>query len=269
MHKSILSLRKVTIKAHCVQSNTHQKNMAKYIETLSDDDQIRILISKHFEEKPNERGHTIAPDVHVYRWRVCETLMYAGVPMAKINMLRTLLEREGHALSDRSEMSATYIPQIEDREIKRVVKELLEQHFAVIFDGTTRLGEAINIVTRSITDDFTIRMRLVAFKTTKVHCDGNALFRLIGHPDNPADQTRSRPRLLRRVCTRQLCHQPRRCEPSDARFNQRSEHALLPAHPAQHRKALGVARAQRVHDVVAQSCAPAGSRQAALGSHPG
>jgi hypothetical protein len=174
-----LSLRKVTINSHCNQSKTHEKNMAKYVETLNDDDKIRILISKHFEEKPDERGHTIAPDVHVYRWRVCETLMYAGVPMAKIDMLRKLLEREGHALSDSSDMSATYIPRIEDREIKRVVKELFEQYFSVIFDGTTRLGEAINIVTRSITDDFTIRMRLVAFKTTKVHCDGNALFRLI------------------------------------------------------------------------------------------
>ena len=189
----VLSLRKVTIKAHCVQSNTHQKNMAKYIETLSDDDQIRILISKHFEEKPNERGHTIAPDVHVYRWRVCETLMYAGVPMAKIDMLRNLLEREGHALSDRSEMSATYIPQIEDREIKRILKELLEQNFAVIFDGTTRLSEAINIVTRSITNDFMIRMRLVAFKTTKHKSSLRWRCTLSAHPDNPAMQTRSRP----------------------------------------------------------------------------
>lgn len=66
-------------------------------------------------------------------------------------MLRKLLEREGHALSDRSSMPALYIPQIEQREIDRVVKELHGHHFAVIFDGTTRLGEAINIVTRSIT----------------------------------------------------------------------------------------------------------------------
>lgn len=35
------------------------------------------------------------------------------------------------------------------------------------------------MVTRSITDDFAICMRLVAFKTTKVHMNGDALFRLI------------------------------------------------------------------------------------------
>jgi hypothetical protein len=35
------------------------------------------------------------------------------------------------------------------------------------------------MVTRSITDDFVIRMRLVAFKTTAVHMDGEALCRFI------------------------------------------------------------------------------------------
>jgi hypothetical protein len=174
-----LSLRKGTVDSHCNKSKTHKENMEKYVATLSDDDQIRILISQHFETHPDAVQRTVPPDVHVYRWRVTETMMYAGVPMAKIDMLRSLLEREGHSLTDRSHMSRLYIPQIEDREIKRVVKELLQQYFTVIFDGTTRLGEAINIVTRSITDDFMIRMRLVAFKTTKVHCDGDALFRLI------------------------------------------------------------------------------------------
>ena len=173
-----LSLRKGTISAHCYQSSTHKQKMEKYVATLSDDAQLRILISQHFEKNPNAEHRTLDPDVHIYRWRVAETMMYAGVPMAKIDMLRKLLEREGHSLTDSSHMR-WYIPQIEDREIKQVVKELFEQDFAVIFDGTTRLGEAINIVTRSITEDFVIRMRLVAFKTVKVHCDGDALFRLI------------------------------------------------------------------------------------------
>ena len=41
------------------------------------------------------------------------------------------------------------------------------------------VGEAINMVTRSITNDFQIRMRLVAFKTTRVHTNGEELCRLI------------------------------------------------------------------------------------------
>jgi hypothetical protein len=60
-----LSLRKVTVSAHCNQSKTHENNLAKYVETLGDDDQIRILISKYYEENTDVQGHTIAPDVHV------------------------------------------------------------------------------------------------------------------------------------------------------------------------------------------------------------
>ena len=172
------SIRKSSITSH-IASIEHMKNVAKYISTLSDDDQISMLIEEYFEKKPDAEMQTVSNDIHVYRWRVMETMLYAGVPAAKMDMLRKLLEREGHNLTDPSHMKSMFIPQIEDREIKLIVKELLEQHFSVIFDGTTRLGEAINIVTRSITDDFVIRMRLVAFKTTKVHCDGNALFRLI------------------------------------------------------------------------------------------
>ena len=175
---SELSLRKTTIATH-VSSEAHKKALTTFVSTLSDDEQIGMLLSQYFEKNPQSEMRTVRKDVHVYRWRVTESFMYAGVPMGKIDQLRHLLEREGHALTGSNHMAELYIPQIEEREIKCVVAELLGQYFSVTFDGTTRLGEAINIVTRSITDDFVIRMRLVGFKTTKVHCDGDALFRLI------------------------------------------------------------------------------------------
>jgi hypothetical protein len=61
------------------------------------------------------------------------------------------------------------------KKLKWLRKELLKHWFALIFDVTTRLGEAINMVTRSITDEFQICMRLIAFKTLKVHVDGPGL----------------------------------------------------------------------------------------------
>ena len=94
-----LSLRRGTIAAH-VNSKSHEKNMEICISTLSDDDQIRLTIAEYFDNHPDEALRTITPDVHLlYRWRVAETMLYAGVPMAKIDMLRKLLEREGHALT--------------------------------------------------------------------------------------------------------------------------------------------------------------------------
>jgi len=174
-----ISKRLVSIKAH-VNGGDHKKKMPRFIEANVEDKSISDLMKTFMKDNPEAAVQTTIPlDTHVYRWRVMEGMMFAGVPYAKIDMLRHLLEREGHPLTDSSNLAKVYIPQIEEREIKRGVKELLEQHFALIFDGTTRLGEAVNMVTRSITDDFIIRMRLVAFKTTKVHMDGDALFRLI------------------------------------------------------------------------------------------
>lgn len=67
--------------------------------------------------------------------------------------MRPLLEGDGQFLSASGHMSTLYIPLTEQREIKRVVQELLHlQFFSLIFDGTTRLGEAISFVTRMVTD---------------------------------------------------------------------------------------------------------------------
>ena len=174
-----ISKRLSSIQAH-VNGGDHKKKLTRFIEANVEDKSISDLMKTFMKDNPDSVVQATIPlDTHVYRWRVMEGMMFAGVPYAKIDMLRHLLEREGHPLTDSSNLAKLYIPQIEDREIKRIVKELFEQHFTLIFDGTTRLGEAVNMVTRSITDDFIIRMRLVAFKTTKVHMDGDALFRLI------------------------------------------------------------------------------------------
>ena len=173
-----LSRRISAINGH-LKGKDHPKKLQRMLEAQDADKTVDFLVKQFFEKHPDVQQRTVPTDTHVYRWTVMETMMYAGVPYAKIDMLRQLLEREGHALSAATHLGQLYIPQINDREIKRCVKELLGEYFAVIFDGTTRLGEAVNIVTRSITDDFYIRMRLVAFETARVHMDGDALFRLI------------------------------------------------------------------------------------------
>ena len=173
-----VSKRLVAIKSH-IDGGRHKKMLEQHLRAQYEDLTIAQEISSFFDSNSNIQQATVPTDTHVYRWRVMESMLFAGVPYAKIGMLRHLLEREGHPLTSTSHMAALYIPLIEEREIKRVVKELSGENFAVIFDGTTRLGEAVNVVTRSITEDFRIRMRLVAFKTAKVHMDSDALFRLI------------------------------------------------------------------------------------------
>ena len=52
-------------------------------------------------------------------------------------------------------------------------------YYSIIFDGTTRLGEATNVVGRFVTNDFFIKMRLLSFVTTEAHLSGADIYRLI------------------------------------------------------------------------------------------
>lgn len=139
---------------------------------------------KYFEGEPSTgplAGTTIPAETLLYRYRVVESLMFAGVPLAKSNYLRTLLEREGHNLTSAAHLGQDYVPQISQREEHLVKKEISGEYIGVIFDGTTRLGEAVNIITRHISEDFRIILRLVDFTTMKVHMNGLQLFAHLVH----------------------------------------------------------------------------------------
>lgn len=68
-----------------------------------------------------------------------------------------------------SDLSATYIPLIEAREFRKLKDEMVGRYVGLSFDGTSRLGEAVNLTGRYCSNDFTIRMRLLRFLTCKVH----------------------------------------------------------------------------------------------------
>eukprot|EP00966_Prymnesium_polylepis_P321289 7377594-Prymnesium_polylepis.1 len=80
-------------------------------------------------------------------------MLSAGVPMEKIDALRPLLERANNSLTDSSNLKM-YIPKIETREVELLTKEIDGQRVTIIFDGTTRLGEALVILIRWIPADF-------------------------------------------------------------------------------------------------------------------
>ena len=68
----------------------------------------------------------------------------------KISNFRELLEEGGYRLCDRRSLS-DLVPFIQKREHEHVRKEL-----SVIFDGTTCLGEALCLVVRYISVEWTI-----------------------------------------------------------------------------------------------------------------
>lgn len=92
----------------------------------------------------------------VYRVKVLKTFLHAAVPLAKLDMLCDILEENAHRLSNSS-----YLTDLIPFVLPQEQAEIGERPVSVIFDGTTRLGEALAIVVRIIDDSLAIQQRLL------------------------------------------------------------------------------------------------------------
>ena len=167
-----------TVKVH-LNSDRHKENLVKWMEKNKTDAAVKEFLEQYFQENPDEEHASVSADVQLYRWRVVEACLFAGIALNKIDDLRELLERGGTALTASTHLKAM-VPNIEEFELVRLRKELVGQRVCVIYDGTTRLGECIAVLLRWCPVGFTkIEQRLVALRTTEKHMDGDELGALI------------------------------------------------------------------------------------------
>ena len=105
-------------------------------------------------------GETLPEDQRIYRVKVVKAFLRAAIPLNKIDNLRELLEDNGFRLTDRRHMSYT-VPFIFTQEQAHIKEETTGKNLSVIFDGTTRLGEAMAIL---IDSNWQIQQRLIRFQ---------------------------------------------------------------------------------------------------------
>ena len=98
--------------------------------------------------------------MRAFRVQVVKDFLKAGVPLYKIDKLRNLLERGGNRLTDSSHLRQ-HIPLILKQETERLKEEIATRDLGLIFDGSTRLGEAIVIIVRFVSDNWSIVQRLL------------------------------------------------------------------------------------------------------------
>ena len=80
--------------------------------------------------------------------------MRAAVPITKMEYFRELLEENNFRLSDHE---LSYIPLPASQEQADTKEELSGRPILVVFDGTTRLGEAMAVVVHYIDTSFNIQ----------------------------------------------------------------------------------------------------------------
>ena len=111
--------------------------------------------------------------------RAVESFLASGISLHKVDEMREVFELAGHPLTHSSNLKE-FIPKVLAKEVALVRAELQGQYFSISFDGTTRLGEVINVCARFVPANFEcVATRLTAVKTVAKHMNGNMLFRLI------------------------------------------------------------------------------------------
>ena len=98
--------------------------------------------------------------MRAFRVQAVEDFLKAGVSLYKIDKLRDLRERGGKSLTDSSHLRQ-HIPLILKQETERLKEEIATRDLGLIFDGSTRLGEAIVIIVRFVSDSWFIVQRLI------------------------------------------------------------------------------------------------------------
>ena len=168
-----LSLKRSIIKNH-VRSVKHAQRKKQVVSNKSREREIMDAL-KVYEQEAHPSGETL-PEAHKLYWvKVVSTFLKAGVPLAKLEHFRGLLEEHAYRLSDRRGMS-DLIPFIRTEEQKKIKAELQGKKVSVIFDGTTRLGEALVVVLRFV-DSFEIKQYLVHFQTLAKSMAGEEIAR--------------------------------------------------------------------------------------------
>ena len=92
----------------------------------------------------------------MYRLKVLKTFLCAAVPLSKLDAFRDVLEENMFHLTDRRHTS-DLAPLICAQEQADIKAEISAKPVSVVFDGTTRLGEAMAVVVRFVDDSFAIQ----------------------------------------------------------------------------------------------------------------
>ena len=161
---------KESIKKH-IDTLKHTEKLIKLNAKTTEDLDLMNSLAEYFVRHPDEKLASLAPNQHIFRVRVVQASMGAGIGIAKVRMLRNLLERTGNTTGDSSDLS-TFIPKVEGMELDVLSGDVSGQYINSIFDSTPRLGDLLNNVLRWVTEDFVIVHRLALLITYAKHLAG-------------------------------------------------------------------------------------------------
>lgn len=169
-----LGLKRSTVQNH-VRSQKHESSKKKLEMKEIREQDIANALAKHNSEV-HLRGETLPVAQQVYRVKVVTALLRAGIPLSKLDSFRDILEENAYRLSDRRHMF-DLVPFILKEEEGRIQNEITGKYLSVIFDGTSRLGEAFAIIVRFVGEEWTLEHRLIRMQMLSKSMTGQEVAR--------------------------------------------------------------------------------------------
>ena len=173
-YREELSLKSSSLSNH-LKSQKHKDGKRRLQKKEAGERDIAKQLAVYNEENRTV-GETLTESTQVFRVKVVSTFLRAGIPLNKLDVFRELFEENGCRLTDKRNMF-DLIPFIQKRETGDISEEIKGMDVSVIFDGTTRLGEALAIVLRYIDNEWKIKQRLVRLQIVVKSLTGEELAR--------------------------------------------------------------------------------------------
>ena len=176
--REVLSVKRSTVDSH-VKCAKHVESKKKVQQSESRERDIAEALQRH-NEATYRKSETLPQDQRIYRVKVVQTFLRAGVPLSKLAIFRPLLEEKALRLCDTRHM-LDLVPFILDEERARIKKEIEGKFVSVIFDGTSRLGEVLAVVLRFFAAAPTIQQCLVRLEFLTKSMSGEEVARELIH----------------------------------------------------------------------------------------
>ena len=132
------SAKHVDVKKRLASKQVHEQDIAR-------------VLSVH-NEQTHFKGVILPEQQQVFHVKVVSFFLKAAVQLSKLDSFREIFEESAYHLADRRNMSDLVLF-IQKHEQAMICNEIKGQHISIIFDGTTRLREALAIVICFVNDD--------------------------------------------------------------------------------------------------------------------
>ena len=175
----IISSQKSVLKIH-ILSKKHQNGKEKLKKSKLKDQ----TIIEAFRREGSSKDSTLPVEECAYRLEVVSEFLKADIPIGKIDMLRSLLEKNSYRLTGNCYIGQ-YVSMTLKQEIERIKQESempgqvgMTRDLSIIFDGNTRQGEAIAIIVRFVDNNWNIQ-RLVRIDVCSKSVNANELAQVL------------------------------------------------------------------------------------------